>query len=105
MKEAIKGDLDVGLVFDASAWKLFCDRIPHYKMYDWIDENARPDVCYATMKEKMRTRMGSTTNRTITNIMSVKLFTMNSSHNIRSRKWIRVVCTGTRTSNVTRKLY
>jgi hypothetical protein len=34
VKEAIQGDLDVGIVFDDSAWKLLCDRVPHYKMYD-----------------------------------------------------------------------
>jgi hypothetical protein len=34
LKEAIEEDLDVGTVYDDSAWRLLCDRVPKYKMYD-----------------------------------------------------------------------
>jgi hypothetical protein len=34
LKEAIEEDLDIGTVYDDSAWRLLCDRVPKYKMYD-----------------------------------------------------------------------
>jgi hypothetical protein len=39
VREAIEGDLVVGQVFDDSAWKLLCDRVPKYKAYDKIEEH------------------------------------------------------------------
>jgi hypothetical protein len=34
LKEAVEGNLDVGTVYDDSAWKLLCERVPKYKLYD-----------------------------------------------------------------------